>query len=277
MPSTAMESAFSDILAWLVATTMRGLHSCDTGEVVCRETAVIQEGLLPSLQGGIPTAMSVIDKYGIGWLLSPKPWALSPEPKPTKLDGSSSSLGYKNVSGLGTLSTSPIAIINRSVVNRSWGLMPETYGPHFHYQEYLPSRNAFTAMLIHIATKIGFLLLGVPLVRWLIRCSVKLLPYILPPENAGHHQKDHFEFRAIGTADGTKNKARVGARFAYDGSGYWLCAFIAVEAAVVLLKEEETQMKKKMGGGLLTPSTLGMVYVERLRKAGATIEAEAMV
>lgn len=56
---------------------------------------------------------------------------------------------------------------------------------------------------------------------------------------------------------------------------YSVCARLVSEAALTLLDlldEEEGSgsgsMVKKLGGGVLTPASLGMLYVERLEKAG---------
>ncbi len=97
-------------------------------------------------------------------------------------------------------------------------------------------------------------------------------------------KKGGFEYRAIAipdTENGTAETADVStrrayARMAYQGGIYYLSGVFASEAAMVLLRgdaaAEDAVYARKLGGGILTPATLGQPFIDRLAKAGLTLE-----
>lgn len=97
---------------------------------------------------------------------------------------------------------------------------------------------------------------------------------LIPPGGTGPDLKEALVerqvFRAIGSpANGSCGK--VEAVFSYEGSLYYCSAAMGAEAARVLLGNEKTTAHE-IGGGVLTPATLGMPFVERIRAIGAKLE-----
>ncbi|KAF2495603.1 hypothetical protein BU16DRAFT_572844 [Lophium mytilinum] len=273
IPAISNSSSPSDLTAYLIATAIRTAFSTGTAEV-------ISSGQLEfaGMSGGsFTTVLSVMETYGVAWFLFGSPWAMSPSPKPA---ADTTPLlrrlfGYRFVPGLGALTTSFVAVSNESVVHRSAGLRPEVYGPEFRFHEYMPVPNVFAAVFVHLLTKFGILVFAIPFVRmWLRKLSFE------PgagPEREVIRTKERAEYRVVGTAEG-KNGGVARACFVYEGALVEVSAILAVEAGGVLIersKEEEGDGRSRVGkGGLLTPSTLGMPFVERLRKAGVKIEVE---
>lgn len=220
--------------------------------------------------GSLNTVLGLFDTYGVGWLLFGNPWSLSPGSKrDLKRNTLSPSriLGYRNIPGLGRLTTSFLAISNESIVHRSAGLMPNIYPLSFNFHEYLPSPSFAAAVLIHLLTKLAILLLALIPLRWL---AYKLIPEpgSGPDLSTAHNERQEF----VAVAQAT-NGGLIRSRFFYGGSLYYCSAFMGVEAALVILGNEDTDAAR-MGGGILTPATLGAPFVERLRLAGAEISTE---
>ena len=212
--------------------------------------------------------------YGLFWLLPGNPWSLTQLPKPvgiSKTPTSSQIFGYKYIRGFGICMTSFLAICNELIAHRSAILLPEVYGPRFHLQEFTPASNIFTAVLLHVITRLGQLMLALGPVRALLQL------FIHAPGTGPDLAKTHVEkqtFRAIGNpANDTGN--RVGASFSFDGSLYYCSAAMGVEAALVILGSEQSPCHD-IGGGVLTPATLGMLFVERLREIGAVVETKML-
>jgi short subunit dehydrogenase-like uncharacterized protein len=145
--------------------------------------------------------------------------------------------------------------------------MPDIYGPKFHLHEFLPAPNIFAAAFVHILTKLGILLLALSPVRWILDSLIPA-PATGPDLAAAHVERQHFQ--AIGTPASIDGKP-VKAQFLYEKSLYYCSAFMGVEAAAVILGSEDYPARK-IGGGVLTSATLGMPYIEKLRKAGAVID-----
>lgn len=59
----------------------------------------------------------------------------------------------------------------------------------------------------------------------------------------------------------------------YEGSLYYCSALMGVEAALSILGEKT--YAHEIGGGILTPATLGLPFIERLRSAGLKIQVDA--
>jgi short subunit dehydrogenase-like uncharacterized protein len=223
--------------------------------------------------GSLASVIAVREKYGSSWFLSGDSSILSPNLKQRRTTTSCLTriFGYRHVPGLGMLTTSFVSPGNESVVLRSAALDPSLYGPNFNYSEYLPASNIFAAILIHILTNIFNALLAFPLFR-------RILERLAPEPGSGPDlvkagEEESAEFKAMGISE--DGKVKVGSRWWWKGSGYEVSALLAVEAAGVLVgwsKEE----KGSGNGGILTPSHLGMEFVERLRKVGVVIEFEVL-
>ena len=132
--------------------------------------------------------------------------------------------------------------------------------------------NILTAVLIHLLTRLGVLLLAFPLFRWGL-WKVIPTPGSGPDLTTANVEKQTF--RAVGNpaaADGRK----VEASFVYEGSLYGCSAFMAIEAALVILGGEETPVHR-IGGGIMTPALLGVTFAEKLRKAGVKLTIETLL
>jgi len=224
--------------------------------------------------GSFTTVLSVMEKYGTSWL-SGDPEEFFPgskQPVKTKKQSTNSRTGHRLVPVLGHLTTSLVGISNESVVYRSAGLNPDIYGLDFEYREYLPVPNFFAAVTVHLLTKFAVLLLSIPLFRNFTRCF-SFEPGSGPDIEASR-KSDRVEFRAVGLEKGTE-KILAKADFVYDGALPEISGILAAEAADVLLRWSKSDNERTVKGGLLTPSLLGMAFVERIRGAGVLLEVQA--
>lgn len=243
--------------------------STGTGEV----NSTVKLELQGMSAGSLNTVMSLMSSYGIGWIFPGNPWSLTLKKKPegvsSKISFLSRLFGYRNIPGLGVGTTSFLAICNESVAHRSAALLPEIYGPNFHLHEFLPVPNFFSAFLVHFLTSFGLFVLAIPPLR-------ALLGLLIPaggtgPDLANAHT-ERQTFRAVGSPAKGEGK-KVEALFKWEGSLYICSAAMGVEAAQSILGNERVPAHK-IGGGILTPATLGMPFVERVKNLGATIEAK---
>lgn len=159
-------------------------------------------------------------------------------------------------------------------MQRSWGLQDngKFYGSNFSYAEYQKTDNRATGVVAHLYTVFLLFALTTKPIRWLVR---KFL--YAPGQGAAKEstKNELLAFRTIATADhnGRTIKRAIG-RFRYDGGMYYLTGLLLAEAAMVLLRNDD--LTKKLGGGLLTPALLGQSFIDRIRNAGAMIEAEML-
>ena len=207
--------------------------------------------------------------YGLFWLLPGNPWSLTQLPNPWNVPTSSITtllFGYKYIIGFGICTTSFLAICNESIAHRSAILLPEVYGPSFHLLEFVPASNFFTAVLVHVVTRLGQLMLALSPIRAVLRALIPA-PGTGPDLAKAHVEKQTF--RAIGKPANDAGTS-VEASFSFDGSLYYCSAAMGVEAALVILGSEKSPCHDI--GGILTPATLGMSYVERLRGMGAVVK-----
>ena len=225
--------------------------------------------------GSLSTVLSLMSTYGISWLLPGNPWSLTSKSRATKTRSTSlfsGIFGCKKIPVLGEVTTSFLAICNESIIHRSASLLPKVYGQRFSFYKYAPVPNIWTAVLIHVLTRLGALLLAFPLLRWGL-WKVILTPGSGPDLTTANIEKQTF--RVVGNsaaADGRK----VEASFVYEGSLYGCSAYMGVEAALVILGGEETPIHR-IGGGIMTPALLGVTFVEKLRKAGAKLTTETLL
>ncbi|KAI9738272.1 MAG: hypothetical protein M1834_008770 [Cirrosporium novae-zelandiae] len=266
------DSSPSDILAFLVASSMRKSHLSGTSEAICSAGTKLQ-GMS---RGSFETVLTVMTHYGVFWFLSGNSWRLSPTQRPAHITSTtflSRLLGYRRVPELGILTTFFNGLQNESVVHRSKGLMPDIYGPQFYYHEYQPVDSMFVAIGTNFVLKLGIFLLMFPPIHWLVKILFSSSLHAPGRESSRKAaEEERLDYRTIGTAyEGKGEEAR--AEFVYNGSMYYLSGLLGAEAAMVLVGED--CRAKEIGGGVLTPATLGLRFVERLRNAGVEINVKA--
>ncbi|KAM5526388.1 saccharopine dehydrogenase [Fusarium oxysporum f. sp. phaseoli] len=246
IPAISGSSAPSDPVAWLIACYLRKQGLPAASEIVC-------SGKLSMLgiQGSsLHTVLDVAETYGInGWLTSDTS-VLLPDPKHV-VKKSKGLLGHGYDQHLGHLTTFFVARGSESVVQRSAALNPKIYGQNFVYEEYSPATGLISALLMHIVTKLGILLLAVPWFRSFVRG--KSFDRGSGPDRDESRKIESAEWKAAGYVT-SKNQ--------------W-----SVEAAATI-----NQMNKSeaTGAGLLTPSTLGITFVDQLRAAGFDVTVDGL-
>ncbi|RHZ48086.1 hypothetical protein CDV55_101663 [Aspergillus turcosus] len=178
---------------------------------------------------------------------------------------------------LGNLTFNPSAMADQAVVMRTWSLLQrygprtERYGERFSFQGYAAAQSwlqAWTSFLV-MSLAVFFILMFPPL-RWLLR-------WLSPQPGTGPQvnpaDKHFVEWKATVAVDGedVSEPDAVGV-MRMNTDVYSACATLVSEAALTLLEvldgKEDGSMVRKLGGGVLTPASLGMLYVERLEKAG---------
>ncbi|CAG8948208.1 unnamed protein product [Penicillium salamii] len=270
IPSTGVESAPADILAWSLAKRVREDLSSPTRHI----DGTIKEMKSSGPSGGtLNTILTMFDWLPVSELSrSMTPFALSASasqnkmPKETILE---KVFGVRAIRDLGTVTTSPSAIADITIVHRSSSLMPELYGQKFVFRQFLSVRNAVIGVALHVGFTVGLALLLLSPVRWLLR------KFVFAP-GAGPRREDstndRLEYNAIATADNSE-KQRVFGKISFAGSMYVFTGLLMAEAAMVILNEEE-KTKKISRGGIVTPATLGQDFVDRLEKVGCNVETK---
>ncbi|KAH1492048.1 hypothetical protein LV164_001914 [Aspergillus fumigatus] len=272
IPSVGVESAPADILAWSVVKRVREDLSSDTKEVI----GAIEEMKSSGPSGGtLNTVLTIFDSLSFSDILkSTDPFALAASAPPKNVPSEplvDKILGVRSVRDLGTLTTSPSAMADITIVHRSSTLMPEFYGPLFHFRQFVKVRNALVGIIFYYAFIIGLCLLTLPPVRALVRQFVYAAGQGPRKEDSVN---DRVEYRAVATADQkTAAPQRVFGKFKYEGSMYALTGLLLAEAAMVILEETE-RVKKVSRCGIVTPATLGQPFVDRLEKVGCHLETQ---
>ncbi|KAL4964989.1 uncharacterized protein BDV14DRAFT_208862 [Aspergillus stella-maris] len=265
-------TAPADILAWLIA--KRVSEKYETGPTGITATGKLDiKAMSP---GSLTTVLDSLETWGPSWYLSGDSRVLSSSNEPDvsrkpKASLASRVLGYRSVSDLGVLTTSFIGPGNASVVHRSATQNPELYGSSFHYEEYIPATGVVSAIFIHFFTKIGIILLSVPLIRGLLRVLVD--PNRPIEDQSALQANESAEYRAVGMI--RKGMPVVWGQFLRQGPLYEFTALLTCVGARTLLEKIDNDAgKTDRTGGFLTPSSLGMEYVEGLREAGVSIEVD---
>ncbi|KAF4955765.1 hypothetical protein FGADI_4336 [Fusarium gaditjirri] len=265
IPAISGSSAPSDLVAWLIACYLRKQDLPAASEIVCSGKL----SMLGMQGGSLHTVLDVAETYGIsGWLTSDTS-VLLPDPK--HVDKKSKELlGHRYDQHLGHLVTSFVAWGNESVVQRSAALNPKIYGQNFVFNEYSPASGLITALIMHIVTKLGIFLLALSWFRSFVRG--KSFDRGSGPDRKESRKMESAEWKAVGYVTGEKEPVAL-AKFSYKGALVDMAAILAVEAAASI-----NQMKKNeaTAAGLLTPSTLGITFVDRLRTAGFDVMVEGL-
>ncbi|KAH7180225.1 hypothetical protein DER46DRAFT_668228 [Fusarium sp. MPI-SDFR-AT-0072] len=266
---------FSTETAW-IAEMIRDFHEVakGSGAIII---AAISGSSAPSdlvamlgMQGGsLHTVLDVAETYGINdWLISDTS-VLLPDPKHV-VKKSKGLLGHRYDQHLGHLATSFVAWGNESVVQRSAAFNPKIYRQNFIYKEYSPATGLISALLMHIVTKLGILLLTMPWFRSFVRG--KSFDRGSGPDRDESRKIESAEWKAVGYVTGKKEPV-ASAEFSYKGALVDMAAILAVEAAATINQMNKTET---IGRGLLTPSTLGITFVDRLRAAGFDLTVDGL-
>ncbi|KAK2760403.1 hypothetical protein FQN54_002473 [Arachnomyces sp. PD_36] len=269
----------SDLLAYLIATKIRDSCGTGTSEVVCSGKLDIKA----MSSGSFNTVLDSVETYGPWWYLSRDSWILSLRSKPRRVQRKpwvTRLFGYRYAPELGSLTTSFTASGNESIVHRSSSQSPEIYGPNFHFNEYTPAKGFVSAFIVHILTIFGVILISFSPIRSLLRGPLR--PINSEPDIAEARRSEWVKYHAVGKADneGSHGKFRVYASLARAGALYEFTALLACVGARVLLEtriEAEKEGRQFSGkGGIMTPSALGVQYVERLKEAGVEIDVVSL-
>jgi short subunit dehydrogenase-like uncharacterized protein len=227
------------------------------------------------MQGGsFVTILNTMETYGTSWLTG-DPWAFSPRTRPASAKAPSffgRLTGHRFIPALGHLATSFVGISIESVVLRSAGLKPELYGSEFVYHEYLPVASTVAAVMVQLLTKFGALLLSLGFMRKLLR-RLSFEPGSGPDLDAAR-KTERMDFQAVGINVKTETPL-VKAQFSWEGSLTEISAILATEAAAVLLEKSKAQGRKEEFG-IVTPSILGMAFVERIQNAGVKVNVSEL-
>eukprot|EP00842_Homolaphlyctis_polyrhiza_P004046 jgi/Hompol1/4642/HPOL_003776-RA len=166
---------------------------------------------------------------------------------------------------------------NSHIVQRSNYLL--NYGPLLSYYETMRASNVVTAAVVAAVTAIVPVLLWFPPIRWIVQ-------KVMPPGSGPSDEvikKGHFTSCTIGYStpndQGKELKAQVTVKGVSD-PGYGETAKMISEAALCLALDRskasvtgQTGSFQTLSGGVATPaSAMGMLLVNRLRKAGMTFD-----
>ena len=168
-------------------------------------------------------------------------------------------------------------MVDRGIVRRSNGFLSNkdflmiAYGREFQYCEGTAMSNIVFALFFTYLMSLLPLILLFPPSRWILQ---KLIPPGSGPSETTRNS-GYFHLGLVGECEsGEKAFVEVKA----DGDpGYQATSMMVSEAALCLVLDrsklgQSTAGFKTVRGGVLTPaSAMGMVLVERLRKAGMAI------
>lgn len=202
------------------------------------------------------------------------PYALDPDPKKGGPDGPDQR-SVKFDEDIGRW-TGPflMAAVNTRVVRRSNALLDGAYGPSFRYAESqtFPSMMAATMMTAGLGAFAAGLMASP--VRKLLEKHVLPKPGEGPSREA--REAGFFKVRLVGETEPDANARKLKLKGLVEGTsdpGYGETAKMLAESAMCLALDQESLDARF---GVLTPATaMGMVLVERLRRAGMTFSVES--
>ncbi|PVH74148.1 hypothetical protein DL98DRAFT_537688 [Cadophora sp. DSE1049] len=131
-------------------------------------------------------------------------------------------------------------------------------GNQLQQTRYVPPASRFAAVTIQALTWIGTILLAFPLFRSLLGNIA--IPQGIGPTIENSRTVESVEFKTVGFVEGED---------APRANGY-----VCLQGVNRAKAAENEGRDLSGGGGIFTPSSLGMSFVERLRKVGVVIEAE---
>ena len=270
--SCGFDSIPSDlgVLALHEAVTADGTGQLeDTTLVVRAMKGGASGGTVASLKGTVDDARSDPELARV----VADPYALSPDRGSEPRLGPETDLrGIQNDRELGMwVGPFIMSSINTRVVRRSNALQGWVYGPRFRYREVMGFGSGPAAPLLAgaLAGGVGALAVGlsVPPVRAVLD---RVLPS--PGEGPSERRRDGGFFRIeihTRTSGGARYLCRVAAR---GDPGYKATAVMFGESALSLALDGERLPAR---AGVLTPATaMGDALIERLRRAGQTLEVQ---
>ncbi|KAF7179692.1 hypothetical protein CNMCM7691_008741 [Aspergillus felis] len=164
---------------------------------------------------------------------------------------------------LGNLTFNPSAMADRAVVMRTWSLLQrygdrtERYGERFSFQGYTTAQSWLQAWATFLAMSVA-------------------VPGTGPQVTGENHFVEWKPTVAVDREDVSQPSAVGAMRMNTDV--YSVCATLVGEAALTLLEvldgNDKDSMVMKVGGGVLTPASLGMLYVQRLEKGRIGVEGD---
>lgn len=279
IPHCGIDSVPADILPYLCVKEIRSKLS--VGVKSCINSLQKSSG---KISGGTAlTAITLVEAYPLTFIAKAmKPYALSPIPKPKRQISEGimpKILGYRYVPDLGILTTSPQAGSDTGIVYRSWALFNngEWYGENFTFAEFVRVPSAIIGSLIHYVLSFGMIALYFAPIRWLLK---KLAYEPGQGQTKEETAKNEMKYKCIATSDSpetdkNEKSKRAMSSFEFVGGGYYMTGILVVEAAMTVLRGSENNLARKLGG-MVTPACLEMEYIERLRKAGISIECGMM-
>lgn len=164
-----------------------------------------------------------------------------------------------------------MAAVNTRVVRRSHALLGLPWGSDFRYSEVMGTGEGPKGLARAVSVAGGLLTfvgsLSLPFTRPFVE---KKLPAPGEGPSAEAREKGRFKTVLLALGDGDSLRGVVADN---RDPGYGSTAVMLSEAALCLAFDGATL---DSGGGILTPATaMGMTLVERLRKAGMTLQAPA--
>lgn len=202
------------------------------------------------------------------------PYALNPDPKKKGPDGPD----QRSVKFDGDIGrwTGPflMAAVNTRVVRRSNALLDGAYGSSFRYAESQTFPNMLTASMMTAGLGAFAAGLMVEPVRKLLQ--KKVLPK--PGEGPSKEARDagFFKVRLVGETEPDKDAKKHRLTGLVEGTsdpGYGETAKMLAESAMCLALDQSSLDARF---GILTPATaMGMVLIERLRRAGMTFDVQS--
>lgn len=285
IPECGVESAPSDMLAYVATKLVRDVWDCGVMDMV----GSIHELKSNGVSGGtLASGLTILDHYGVRAVREcfGNPFCLSPieerdhrhtkHPEPISYERTiwQKLFGVWEYPFLGTLTTSITAAPNVAIVQRSAGINQVFYSYNFTYEEYMRVSSPLIGYIIHFALAFISAAMIIPPVRALARMFATA-PGSGP---ARENQNGVFEIRGVAVAEQLNKKQRKAlASVRFEGGGaYDYTALLVAEAAMSLLEGVEDLQKKFGPGGFLTPSCLGDRYVRRLEEAGVKISVKQL-
>ncbi|EDN09368.1 conserved hypothetical protein [Histoplasma mississippiense (nom. inval.)] len=269
-----LECAPTDLLTWALVKYVNDKFSVHTKEVI---SSIYQLKTAGVSGGTFSTLIGLVDKVPLKELYKAQdPYYLSASQHKRKYSAPllQQVLGVRVVPELGTMTSYITGHCDVAVVHRSSSLMPELYGPHFHFESFAAVRNALVGIILHISTIFGVLALTLLPVRWLVR---KLIYAPGDGPEKRRTTENRIEYRAIATAEERSAEGKpikVLGTYKANCDAYGMTGVLLAEAAMVLLTSE--RMPRELKGGYLTPAMLGQEYIDRLDKVGITIQMNVL-
>ncbi len=166
-----------------------------------------------------------------------------------------------------------MAVANTRVVRRSAALLG--YGKDFSYQEYLRFGRGPVAALASTAVSAGSVFAQIALKSSAV---VSLATKLAPPPGSGPSEEsmNNGSFRCLWVGKSDSGRIVRGVVADKGDPGNRATTKMVCEAALALALQTEALPGGAKGGGVLTPASgLGQVLVDRLRKAGMTLQVDA--